>query len=412
MNRTSQLACGLVLGAALIVAPAGAEEAAPATDLVSAIGGGTPTFELRARYETADIDNATPDGDAFTLRTRLGWTTAKWHDLQGIIEFDNVSTLSGDYNDGIGAAEPYDTIADPEGTELNRLQIAWTPSAAFAATLGRQRITLDDQRFIGAVGWRQDDQTFDALRLDGKFGAFAISYGYLDHINRIFADEADWSSQSHIVNASYAFGPALKLAAFGYWLDFEDDSPANSNATYGVRATGAQAVGAVNLSYAASYAVQSDYADNPNDYEADYWALELSAAYGPATGIVGYESLEGEGAGRRFITPLATGHKFQGWADVFLNTPNDGVEDLYVSGVYRLPIDADYFSHTALTLSWHDFETERTGIDLGEEIDAQFTGAITPQVSFLVKYADFDSSGEPGAPADATRTWFGLEFKL
>ena len=68
-----------------------------------------------------------------------------------------------------------------------------------------------------------------------------------------------------------------------------------------------------------------------------------SSITSPTTGIVtvkaAYESLEGNGA-RGFSTPLATLHAFQGWADVFLNTPADGVDDASLTLVVRPPIAA------------------------------------------------------------------------
>ena len=50
---------------------------------------------------------------------------------------------------------------------------------------------------------------------------------------------------------------------------------------------------------------------------------------------LGYEVLGSDDGKKGFATPLATGHKFQGFADKFLTTPNDGVQDLYV-GVARI----------------------------------------------------------------------------
>ncbi len=399
VGNALRVACGLVLSAALVTGTALAQPAAPSDQII---------FEARPRFESAS-QASFADADALTLRTRLGWQSVPWRNLTGAIEFDNVTTLSGDYNDGVPPAEPYATIADPDGTELNRLQVAWTPNETFAGTLGRQRINLDDQRFVGASAWRQDDQTFDALRLETKQGAFQASYAFLDHINRIFADDLDWDSETHLVNASYTLNPALKISAFAYLMDFEGGGAAQSNATYGARATGAQTFGGVQFSYAASYAVQSDHGANPVAYDADYWSVDLSAARGPFTARAGYESLEGNGPGQRFITPLATLHIFQGWADVFLSTPNDGVEDLFVSGAYRVPTDAPALRNTALTIVWHQFEAERTSADLGEELDVSFSGPITEHLSFIVKYADYEG---PGAPADTTRGWLGLEYKL
>ena len=45
-----------------------------------------------------------------------------------------------------------------------------------------------------------------------------------------------------------------------------------------------------------------------------------------------YEVLEGDGRGS-FITPLATAHAFQGWADRFLTTPLDGIKDAYFTAI-------------------------------------------------------------------------------
>lgn len=392
-----------VLAAVLTATPAVAQEA---PDLTAAIEGGDLTLELRSRYETANVSGV-PDADALTARLRLGWQTLKWNDLTAAIEFDGVFDFAGDYNDGLPPAEAYATIADPDGVELNRFQLAWTPHTAFGATLGRQRIVLDDQRFVGAVGWRQDDQTFDALRFDLGEGKFRASYAYVDHVNRIFSDALDWESDTHLLNASYAFGAPLKLTAFAYLMDFNGAGAAQSNATYGIRVAGSHTASDVAFSYAASYATQSDHAGAPVSYEADYWALDVSAAYAGFTGRIGYESLEGNGPNQRFVTPLATGHIFQGWADVFLTTPNDGVNDLYFSAAYKLPIETP--ANTTLTLVWHDFEAERTGADLGEELDLLATASLTEQISVIAKYADYDGVG---VPPDTTRVWFGLEFKL
>ena len=406
-RATRVLLLSSALGLAAMASSAYAQETAPG-DFVQAIQAGTPILEVRPRHESAEIDGVS-NADALTLRTRLGWQTGQWNQLQGLIEFEDVRVLSGDYNDGTPPAEPYATIADPETTELNRLQVVWTPSETFKATLGRQRIAFDDQRFVGAVAWRQDEQTFDALRFDLNQGGFSASYAFIDHVNRIFAEELDWDSQSHLLNAGYSFGPKLKLTAFAYLMDFEGGGEALSNATYGVRATGSAPLGPVQLAYAASYATQTDHGGNPNAYDADYFSFDLNATHGPLSLRAGIESLEGEGPGRRFVTPLATGHAFQGWADVFLLTPNDGVTDVYVAPTFRPAFSAPYLSSPSLTIAWHDFEAERTGADLGEELDVIATASITRRLSVLIKYADYDGTG---APAETTRTWLGFEFKI
>ena len=44
---------------------------------------------------------------------------------------------------------------------------------------------------------------------------------------------------------------------------------------------------------------------------------------------VGWERLSGSEREGQFQTPLATLHAFNGWADKFLSTPVNGIEDLY-----------------------------------------------------------------------------------
>jgi hypothetical protein len=411
--RRRWLAASALAGALLIAESAGAqapENKASAANFSTAIRSGAPILELRPRYESAAQSGA-PDAEALTLRTRLGWRTAKWRNLEALIEFEDVRALTGDYNDGVPPAEPFATIADPEGTEINRLQLAWTPNDKAAVTLGRQRIVFDDQRFIGAVAWRQDEQTFDALRLDADFGAIDIAYAYVDHVNRVFGEALDWESESHLVNASYAFGAPMRLAAFVYALDFPDpaSAAANSNITYGLRATGRFGRDALKLAYAASYALQSDYGANPFSYEAEYLAAELSATWGPATARIAFESLEGDGPNQRFQTPLATLHAFQGWADVFLITPNDGIDDLNGSLILRPAWRSDHLFNIEFLVRAHEFEAERTGADLGSEIDLSASAHFTEKLSGLIKYADYDGTG---APVDTTRVWVGFEYRL
>ncbi|MGE0827985.1 MAG: alginate export family protein [Hyphomonadaceae bacterium] len=384
-------------------------------DLPTAIQSGTPILEVRARYESVS-QFGLQDAEAASVRTRLGWQTAKWNDLVGLIEFEDVRQIGGgDYNDSIGNGAGFAVIADPDVTELNRLQLTWTPTEWLTTVFGRQRINLDDQRFIGAVGWRQDEQTFDALRLDADFGRFDATYAYLGNVNRIAAEARDWASASHVANASYTFSDPFKVQGFVYALDFDDDLAAttaenSSNLTYGVRASGSMWVDRFRLNYAAVYATQSDYGHYNGDYELDFYAGEISATLGPTTLRLDYESLEGDGV-RGFQTPLATLHAFQGWADAFLTTPANGIEDLNASVIVNPRWRLDHLFNINLTARYHDFDFQRTGVDIGSEWNFSAGANITRRLSWIVKYADFDSEND-AAVASRTKAWVGLEFRL
>lgn len=204
-----------------------------------AILAGKLLFEVRGRYEAVDQKRTatlTENGEAATVRTRLGWETGDWHGLKGLIEFEDIRQAgperfqvqvpgaAGAPINGAARAR-YPIINDPDGTELNRLQLTWTPSAAVQATIGRQRILIDDQRFVGNVGWRQDEQTFDALRLDGAWGRFKATYAYVTHINRILAELRDWDADSHLLNVTWSPAEQLRLQGFAYVLDFGNSPP-------------------------------------------------------------------------------------------------------------------------------------------------------------------------------------------
>lgn len=390
------------------LAPEPAPPPPPPPTVSEAVAGGKLLLEMRTRYETVDQANLAREANAFTLRTRLGWETADWHGLKALMEFEDVRQLgSEDYNTTTNGKTTFPVIADPDVTELNRLQIVYAPSAAFTATVGRQRVLLDDQRFVGNVGWRQDEQTFDAIRLDATFGKLKTTYAYVGQVNRVFAEDLDWDSDSHIFQATYAVSEPLKLQGFVYALDFEQ-SAANSTITTGAKATGAVWAGLVKVAYGATYASQGDYGRNTASFTLDYWQADLSASFDIYTAKVAYESLEGDGV-RGFGTPLATLHAWQGWADVFLTTPANGITDFNVTANAKPRLKLKYLANLDLTARYHDFEAERTGADLGSEWDAQVTAAINPKLSALVKYADYD--GVAGFPS-RTKLWVGLEYKL
>lgn len=398
------------------------------------IGAGKLILEVRARYETVDQTRTATlrdPADAFTIRTRLGWETAEWKGLKGLIEFEDVRQAGPEHYalNVPGATTPplngadkarYPIVNDPDVTELNRAQLTWTPSAALQVTAGRQRILLDDQRFVGNVGWRQDEQTFDAVRADLAYGRFKATYAYVSHVNRILGELRDWDSDSHLFNATWSPAEALRLQGFVYALDF-GNSAINSSITKGVKASGKTWLGLYQLAYNATFARQSDYRHNNAAYDLDYVGADLAATFDIYTAKISYESFGGDGT-RGFTTPLATVHAFNGWSDAFTSPGGnksfvDGFEDLDLSLNIKPRFRATYFFNSDIVLRYHDFDDEKTGADLGREWDLQFTAAVTTKLSVQLKYADFQRVktvpvGTATPPPSRTKTWLTLEYKF
>jgi hypothetical protein len=431
MVGKSEVRAGLksasMLGMALVALAGGGAHAEEIT-ISDAITKGTPILEARLRSENVDQDGIANEAEAVSLRTRFGWETAAWNNVKGLIEFEDVRQIGAEhFNVQVPGVAPslngqtsYPIVNDPDVTELNRAQLTWTPSGNFSATLGRQRILIDDQRFVGNVGWRQDEQTFDGVRMDATLGKLKGTYAYVNHVNRILGEARDWDSESHLLNVTYALAEPLKLQGFVYGLDFAN-SAANSSLTQGVKASGKTWLGLYQVAYNAAYARQSDYRGNTAPFDLDYAGADIAATYDIYTVKLSYESLEGNGA-RGFTTPLATTHAFQGWADAWVAPAGnksfvDGIEDLNLSVNVKPRFKFTYLFNTDFTLRYHDFNDQLTGADLASEWDAQVTAAITTKLSAAVKYADFEREdtvplGTTAPPASRNKLWFSLEYKL
>ncbi len=395
------------LAGALLLELAGSATFAAGT-FTEAVAGGRVSLNTRLRYEHVD-QTALRDADALTVRPRLGFTTAELGGFTGMLEFENTTALDGDaYNQvglnpgGAGRA----VVADPTDTEVNQIWIAYK-GHGLTARAGRQRLNYDNARFVGDVGWRQNMQTFDAVSLVAhSTPALTVNYAYLWQVNRVFSARSPvgrWDSDSHLLNAAYKAAANTTVTGYAYLLDF-DDARANSGATYGLSVVGAHVFdkdAGSKLSYRAEYARQTDFGDQPLDYSADYLLGELGYARGRFGGGIGWERLGSDGGLKGFATPLATLHAFNGWADLFLTTPANGLDNLYLFLTGTLP------GGVAARLVYHDFDTARGGFALGSEWDAQFSKAITKNWSALVKFADFQGRGP--AP-DVRKFWAQVEF--
>ncbi len=384
---------------------------APAQEtLLDARAEGQWTFGLRYRYEAVDQENLQRDAEASTLRTRLSYATGTVNGFSAFIEMDDVSQIGvDDYNSTRNGLSQFPVIADPEGTSVNQAYLRYRGEFGHQLTIGRQRINLDNQRFVGGVAWRQNEQTFDALTWNYQGSdTVSASYSYVDKVNRIFGPDRGtptkhFDSESHLANLKLAKLPFGALSAYGYWLDF-DNAPALSSQTYGLRATGKfERDQGVNWAYQLEWATQDDFGDNPTPYSADYQLLELSGSFARFQTAIGMEILQGDSEnGAAFRTPLATLHKFQGFSDRFLNTPNNGIEDLYVSVGTKL-------SGVNLRAIYHQFDSEQGSTSYGDELNLLLTRSFGRYGALLVKYSDYDADE---FSVDGSKWWIQYSFSI
>lgn len=393
------------------------------------ISDGKAGLEFRYRYEAVEQDGrcgsvSCKDAEANTLRTRLNLQSGTVNGLSVFLEFDDLVIIGSDrFNSTRNNETAFPVVADPRGTEVNQLLVQYNGLHATVMRYGRQRINLDNQRFIGGVGHRQNEQTYDGFTVENKgIAGTTLFFGYIDNVNRVFGPDSgpvgqpagDYESASFLLNGKYEGWKPAAVSIYHYALDFDsDDNPgtktaarAASSQTTGFRLDGKHAFNKSNaLLYTGEYARQSDYGDNPASYDADYWLLEAGFKFGDFSIHAGDEVLEGNAnaAGtlnEAFQTPLATLHAFQGWADKFLVTPKDGLDDRYLKFKAKV-------AGLNIVATYDVYEAEDSSFDYGDEWGLLVAKKFGKTYELSLKYADYQAGdSKTGAPTDTTKWWF------
>ena len=413
--------------AALPLMVGGLSVSASAADGVNILNDVKVKGEIRPRYEYANVyNNGTDKANAFTARTHLAVTG-------GLLGVENLTATIGlqgvnnfgytDYNDGFtfpgGVKTPadptYDTIGDPKGAMLSEASVDYTVGKT-ALHVGRSKVNLDNQRFIGTVGWRQMERSYDTVYaansdVENLTLLAAYVYGYAGVGSTVTTD-----TNSVLLHAKYKVMDELSITGYGYLLGSIHD-------TYGLALTGNVDAGA-KLSYRAEYAMQSDAtletaSQGKPKANANYLNLDLGANFSGILAGVNYEMLGANAdykddrttAQNAFSTPLATLHKFNGWADHFVKTPAGGLQDANIRVGYK----AKGFGKVLAV--YHFFAaSEKMGgeTDLGSEIDAVYANAIPgfKNLNGLAKFASYSGGKVAGYKDNITKAWLQLDYKF
>ncbi|WPJ96794.1 alginate export family protein [Coraliomargarita algicola] len=361
-------------------------------------------LDARLRYESFDLQNAVPanDRDGHSLRLRYGYTTPNLSGFTAMIEGETVTRVGGQVND----IHPLDEAGD--GTDLNQLWLQYQDAEYGHIKLGRQIYALDDHRFIGHVGWRQNIQTFDAVTAEySGIEKLSVKPFYLAEQHSVNGLHNELKAYG--LNVAYRFSKAFVATAFYYDIDGDEASNADaSNETLGLRVTGTVMLDELPITYAASLAEQTDAGASSKDYDAAYYAADVSTQIEAVTLGGGFEIMQAE-----FRTPLATVHKFNGFADALLPTGGfaNGLEDLYLYAGYTLPIG----NGIPVKVIYHWFDSESSGAagqDGGKEIDLVASYRINQYVSLLAKYGDYESDGGVGNAGAVDKEMFTFELNF
>ena len=396
-TTTSITSIGLLLCAA---ANAGEPIVAPIEAPVEESSWITPSADIRTRYEFRQMQGFDPSHSA-TVRARVGIMLGDFNGFSLFAEGEATQGIIEDFRSNPTtdtSTRPYVAgntfIADPNNVELNQL-FAQYKKNGLLLKVGRQRIIRNNAAFIGNVGWRQNEQTFDAAQIGYSNDDFEFSYAYSNQALRIFGADANnalpgpplqaFEGEFHLIDGNYKtdFG---KVGGYAYLLDIDNNPAVGESNTIGTFVD----VGAFHGEFA--------YQDGTSalaggDYSALYGHVNYTVATDAGDFGVGVEYL-----GDNFKTPLATVHAFNGFADAFIlqrigltNANYNGITDIYTS--YKkggLP------GGLVMNAVLHAYLDGKASSFYGAEADLVLVKKINDNLTALAKLAYFDADNASG----------------
>lgn len=370
----------------------------------------TPSLHITTRYEFREQDGFDPS-HSLTARARVGLMTGEYNGFSAFGELETTYALIDDYRSANASTSPFvagnTQIADPENQEVNRAWVQYK-NAGFTMKAGRQRIKKNKDAFIGNVGWRQNEQTYDAITLGYKGNGMDLSYSYANRVQRIFGDDAagalkEFDGEFHFLDASYEVNGG-KIGGYVYLIDVDNNAAVGESNTFGLFYDGNGLLAELAWQDGESTLVTG------NDYDAVYGHLKYAKKVGGATYGIGLEYLEED-----FKTPLATVHAFNGFADAFIgqriglnkNMGYEGIADIYLSYVRpNLPGGITFKGFL------HYMMDDGFGDTYGYEADAVFVKKISENTTALLKAAYFMEDDGPGNFEDIKQVTLDFTYKF
>ncbi|WP_293445457.1 hypothetical protein [Persephonella sp.] len=417
-------AAALLAGGAFLLT--GQTSVSNAQDLlgVSFIENVKPYLEFRPRYEYVDVDKSTKkEANALTIRTKIGvniGTVLGVNGLSATLEAIDVSALIDEYDP---QRTQYENVADPDNTRITQAYLAYK-FGNYVFIAGRKYVAIDDHRFIGTVGWRQMPQSLGVLAVAGKpiQNLDFLLAGVYERKFVVDSKNMDWALDKMpiVLDVNYKVVPQLRVKGFAYLLT-------DIHNTYGIKASGAIGLGnGVKISYLGEYAKQTDpyEKDNANtkpDIDTDYYRVKVGASAMGFFGNVMYTYFgdkNGKAAG--FSVPLATNHKWDGWADVMLAGASGGFD--YGLNEWCFSVGYKNPAIGKIMVAYLTFDSAKdpagaVGKSVGSEIDALYAKKLTKRLSFLAKAAWYNADdgyytgGSLKGTNDVTKYWLQLDYK-
>jgi hypothetical protein len=373
-------------------------------------GGNYFWLELRPRYNRITETDKPLTTRGGTLRAIMGARWAIVPELRLTVELLHANNIGAKHfnDDGaLFATSPYPLLPDPEYTGFNRAQFEYDIADSLTVRVGRQRVALDNQRWVSDNDFRQIPQLFEGVTaISSAIDNVELQAGRYRRIRS--TSGSNDAATLMVAHAAWNPTPAHAIAAFGYW----HDQPRTVNFTgfannsyriLGIRAEGTAWPGnAWDLIYTAEIAHQDPYAGGDARIDARYWRAGIGAAAPAWTARFDYE-VRGSNGGRYGLqTPLTDFYGFNGWTLHFFTVPQQGLRDGWVTGRWEWRMLTFYAEA-------HRFRSDFGSLDLGRELDVGVTAKLLPNATLRLQHARYDH-GSGRADADIRKTWLTLTY--
>ena len=338
------------------------------------------TLDLRTRYEWVEDSASRPEktANALTNRTLLGFKTGEFEGATAFLQFSNVSALGEErYNSTLNGRTQYASVPDPGFSQVAQAYVEWK-----GLRVGRQTLSLDNQRFIGLGAWSQGVKSFTGAVFTNQTWIPRTELT-LGHILRMHtATDLNKEMRLEITRAKVRLVEGISLTGFRYAVE-DKQAPASSYAHQGLRLEGAWK----GFLFEGSAAQQRGYKDSTVTKDRSYRQTTVGYRFSPAISAkIIRETLEGG-----FDTPLASLHGCYGWSDRIAKTPTNGLIDTY------LQIEGKAWGLNG-ELDYHRFDAEARSLRYGAEFNALVSRPFGKHLIATLKVARYFA--DPGAPAE------------
>jgi hypothetical protein len=330
-----------------------------------------------------------------------------------IVEGIHANQVDPHFNDNPGNinGSPYPLLPDPRYTGMNRVYIEYQGVQDTRIRAGRQRVRLDNQRWISDNDFRQIPQLFDGV--ETVYTGFANTELYGAYFGRVRTTSGTTNELNlTLLHAAWNPLPGQSLSAYGYFHDQAQNGAFtgfadNSYRVTGVRWTGSAAPWfgwtAIDVPFEAEFAAQRAHAGGDSRIDANYWRVGGGVAWHETVARIDHEVKESNDGHYGVQMPLTDFYAFNGWTLHFFNTPRQGLRDSWVT------LRQGWRDFT-LYSEYHRFRSDYGSLDFGHELDAGLTYAWNENAALRFQHARYDPGASTADPR-IRKTWITFTWK-